>query len=152
MACSRRHCVSSQSIALAADNEALVEALREGNLHLFYTEDQPFGGFRQDASAVRRAGWAVRSQSVIRRVSAEILGHLSLLRRKGAYEWIERFGPARTYLVSRALTQAKATSAFDRIAACLGDPLPDVRFEAVTAVAALSDSPADVAERNLSTG
>src|SRR5688572_4841615 len=65
--------------ARAGYNEALLQALQAGNPHLFYSEEQPFGGFAQDAVAVRAAldGMADRDP-VIRRVSAEILGHLSL--------------------------------------------------------------------------
>ena len=47
----------------------------------------------------------------------------------------------------RALAHAKATSAFESIAASLLDPEPDVRFEAVAALAALTDSPVDLADR-----
>ena len=60
-------------------NEALVEALQAGNPHLFYSEEQPFGGFRQDAAAIRAALDGLNDRNpIIRRVSAEILGHLSV--------------------------------------------------------------------------
>ncbi len=60
-------------------NEALIEALQAGNPHLFYSEEQPFGGFRQDAAALRAAlNGLADPDPIIRRVSAEILGHLSL--------------------------------------------------------------------------
>jgi HEAT repeat protein len=130
-------------------NEALVEALRDGNPHLFYSEEQPFGGFQQDALAIRATldGLADRNP-IIRRVSAEILGHLSLPEAEGPLvNGLNDWDPLVRASCLRALTQAKAISALDRISICLRDPLPEVRFEAVTAVAVLSDSPADVAER-----
>lgn len=129
-------------------NEALVEALHEGNPHLFYSEEQPFGGFRQDALAIRAAldGLADRDP-VVRRVSAEILGHLSLPEAEGPLiRGLSDWDPPVRAACLRALTQAKATSALEGIIVLLRDPDPDVRFEAVTAVAALSNAPADVAE------
>ncbi len=60
-------------------NAALIDALRAGRPHLFFSEEQPFGGFHQDALAVETAVTGLHDpDSVIRRVSAEILGHLSL--------------------------------------------------------------------------
>lgn len=130
-------------------NEALVEALHEGNPHLFYSEEQPFGGFRQDALAVRAAldGLADRDP-IIRRVSAEILGHLSLPEAEGPLiQGLSDSDPLVRASCLRALTQARVTSALEQIAASLRDPEPDVRFEAVTAIAALGDSAGEVAER-----
>jgi CRP/FNR family cyclic AMP-dependent transcriptional regulator len=129
-------------------NEALVEALHEGNPHLFYSEEQPFGGFRQDAAAVRAALDGLNHPDpIIRRVSAEILGHLSL---PEAEETLIKGSNDSDALVRaaclRALAQAKATSAFDRIAAALQDPEPDVRFEAVAALSVLKDSSRDLPE------
>lgn len=129
-------------------NEALVEALHEGNPHLFYSEEQPFGGFRQDALAVRAALDGLTDRDpIIRRVSAEILGHLSLPEaQEPLIHGLRDPDPLVRASCLRALVQAKANAALDPIAACLRDPDPDVRFEAVTAFAALSDSPADVAD------
>src|SRR5215216_1752130 len=60
-------------------NNALIDALRAGRPHLFYAQEQPFGGFHQDAVAVQTTlHGLLDSDPVIRRVSAEILGHLSL--------------------------------------------------------------------------
>ena len=56
-------------------NEALVEALQAGNPHLFYSEEQPFGGFRQDAAAVRAVVNGLKDANpVVRRISARFLG------------------------------------------------------------------------------
>ncbi len=126
-------------------NEALIEALRAGNPHLFYSEEQPFGGFRQDATAIRAVLDGLNDQDpVIRRVSAEILGHLSIPEAEAAL--IDRVGdpdPLVRASCLRALAQAKATSASGRIAASLHDPEPDVRFEAVAALSALTQGSAD---------
>ncbi|MEO8356569.1 MAG: MFS transporter, partial [Chloroflexota bacterium] len=60
-------------------NHALIEALRAGRPHLFYSDEQPFGGFHQDAAAIQTSLNGLRDPDpAIRRVSAEILGNLSL--------------------------------------------------------------------------
>ncbi len=128
-------------------NEALIEALRAGNPHLFYSEEQPFGGFRQDASAIRAALAGMNDNDpVIRRVSAEILGHLSIPEAEATL--VYRLGDPDALVRAsclRALAQAKATSAIGRIAASLEDPEPDVRFEAIAALSALTQGSADFA-------
>lgn len=128
-------------------NDALIEALHEGNPHLFYSEEQPFGGFRQDAVAIRAtlAGLA-DPDPIIRRVSAEILAHLSLPEAEPALvHGLSDSDLLVRALSLRALTQAKATSAIGKITELLKDPEPDVRFEAITALTALSDSPFELA-------
>ena len=132
-------------------NEALVQALQDGNPHLFYGEEQPFGGFRQDAAAIRAALDGLKDRDpVIRRVSAEILGHLSLPQAEAAL--IEALNDSDALVRAsslRALAQSKVTSAVDRIRGSLGDREPDVRFEAVTALHALSNDPEILAEQIL---
>ncbi|HSL45179.1 MAG TPA: MFS transporter [Anaerolineales bacterium] len=130
-------------------NEALIQALRAGNPHLFYSEEQPFGGFRQDAVAIRAALEGMTDRDpVIRRVSAEILGHLSAPEAqealiKGLTDW-DAIVRATSL---RALTQMKATNATQRIVAALKAPEPDVRFEAVTSLAALTTAQADLVDQ-----
>jgi HEAT repeat protein len=127
-------------------NEALIEALQAGNPHLFYSEEQPFGGFREDAAAIRAAlNGLIDPDPILRRVSAEILGHLShpeaevpLLNGLSDSDMIVRAS------CLRALAQTKATSAIDQIAASLRDPEPEVRFEAVAALSALTVSPSQL--------
>jgi HEAT repeat protein len=127
-------------------NEALIEALHAGNPHLFYSEEQPFGGFREDAAAIRVAlNGLIDPDPILRRVSAEILGHLShpeaevpLLNGLRDSDVIVRAS------CLRALAQTKATSAIDQIAALLQDPEPEVRFEAVAALSALTVSPSQL--------
>jgi HEAT repeat protein len=126
-------------------NEALIDALRAGNPRLFYSEEQPFGGFRQDASAVRAALEGLNdTDPIVRRVSAEILGHLSIPEAEATL--IYRLGdpdPLVRASCLRALAQAKVASALGRIAASLEDPEPDVRFEAIAALSALTQGSAD---------
>lgn len=127
-------------------NEALIEALHAGNPHLFYSEEQPFGGFRQDAAAIHAAltGLADRDP-VIRRVSAEILGHLSLPEAEAPLLNGLR-DPDATVRASclRALAQMKSASTTSRVGASLHDPEAEVRFEAVGALATLPISPAQL--------
>ena len=135
-------CTFAMYRARAGYNEALLQALQAGNPHLFYSEEQPFGGFAQDAVAVRAAldGLADRDP-VIRRVSAEILGHLSLPDVEAALlqGLTDPDAQVRASCL-RALTQAKATAARQEIDPLLEDPEPEVRFEAVNALHALTDS------------
>src|SRR6266511_790992 len=129
-------------------NEALIEALQAGNPHLFYSEEQPFGGFRQDAAAVRAAlNGLADPDPIIRRVSAEILGHLSLPEAEAPllHGLNDRDALVRAFCL-RALAQTKTTSAIDRIAASVRDPEPDVRFEAVAALSGLAISPSQLEE------
>ncbi len=123
-------------------NIALVDALRAGRPNLFYGEDQPFGGFHQDGAAIQTALNGLHaSDPMIRRVSAEILGHLSLPESTNAL--INGLSDADSFVRAaslRALTSSKATPALLDIAASLSDPEPDVRFEAVSALSVLSAS------------
>ena len=130
-------------------NEALIEALRAGNPHIFYSEEQPFGGFQQDAAAIRAALAGLNDRDpVIRRVSAEILGHLSLPEAEPTL--IARLDDEDSLVRAsslRALAQAKASSALGKITASLQDPEPDVRFEAVAALSTLAQGATDVAHQ-----
>jgi HEAT repeat protein len=121
-------------------NQALIDALRAGRPHLFFSEEEPFGGFHQDALAVETAvnGLADRDP-VIRRVSAEILGHLSLPESTRALVGgVEDQDPLVRAACLRSLTRSGAASALLDIAASLNDPDSDVRFEAVSAISTLA--------------
>jgi HEAT repeat protein len=130
-------------------NEALIEALRAGNPHLFYSEEQPFGGFRQDASAIQAALDGLHDRNpAIRRVSADILGHLSIPEAEAALIRAVDDSDALVRASSiRALRQANATSTLGKIREALQDPEPDVRFEAVTALAALTHASGDLVDQ-----
>ncbi len=121
-------------------NNALINALRAGRPHLFYSEERPFGGFHQDALAVQTALGSLRDPDpIIRRVSAEILGHLSLPESTNALvDGLSDVDSLVRAACLRALSQSKATAALLDIAASLSDPEPDVRYEAVSALAVLS--------------
>ena len=124
-------------------NGALIEALRLGRPHLFYSQEQPFGGFHQDAAAAQTALQGLQdADPVIRRVSAEILGHLSLSESTSALvEGLRDDDALVRAACLRALAQSHSASALLDIAASLSDPEPDVRFEAVTASSALAGYP-----------
>jgi HEAT repeat protein len=123
-------------------NHALIEALRVGRPNLFYSEDQPFGGFHQDSAAVQTALKGFQDSSpIMRRVSAEILGHFTTSEATDAL--IHGLTDADLLVRAaclRGLTHSKATSALLDVAASLSDPEPDVRFEAVSALSVLSIS------------
>ena len=123
-------------------NNALIEALRAGRPNLFYGEEQPFGGFHQDSVAVQTAlNGLVDPNIIVRRVSAEILGHLSLPESTSALinGLSDRDSLVRAACL-KALSQSKATPALLDIAGALSDPEPEVRFEAVSALSILSAS------------
>ena len=123
-------------------NNALIDALRAGRPQLFYSEEQPFGGFHQDSVAVQTALKGLSdSDTIVRRVSAEILGHLSLPESTDALiNGLSDVDPLVRAACLRALSQSKAAPALLDIAASLSDPEPDVRFEAVSALSVLSAS------------
>ncbi len=144
-------CVFAIYRARRGYHEALIEALHAGNPHLFYSEEQPFGGFRQDAAAIRAALAGLTDRDPItRRIAAEILEHLSLPEAQEALvNGLSDPDPLVRASCLRALAQAKAVSALEEIVASLQDLEPDVRFEAVAALSALTVSPSAL-ERYLS--
>jgi len=121
-------------------NVALVDALRAGRPHLFFSEEQPFGGFHRDATAIQTALKGLHDPDpVVRHVSAEIVGHLSLPESTHALiDGLSDEDPLVRAACLRALSQSKASSALLDIAASFSDPEPDVRYEAVSALTALS--------------
>jgi len=133
-------CTYAISQARRGYNLALVDALRAGRPQLFFSEEQPFGGFRQDAFAMQAALDGLQnSDPLVRRVSAEIVGYLSLPESTNAL--IAGLSDADALVRSaslKALSQSKATPALLDIAASLSDPEPDVRYEAITTLTALS--------------
>ncbi|HET7090537.1 MAG TPA: HEAT repeat domain-containing protein [Anaerolineae bacterium] len=119
---------------------ALVDALHAGQPQVFFDEEEPFGGFRRDASAVSvAAAGLLHPETAVRRVSVEILGHLPL---PGASDALidalsDQDAEVRAAAL-HALACAKATPALLDIAACLNDPEPEVRTEAVDALSQLA--------------
>jgi HEAT repeat protein len=121
-------------------NAALIDALRAGRPHLFFSEEQPFGGFHQDVLAVQTAVSGLSDPDpVIRRASAEILGHLSLPESTSALvNGLEDRDPLVRAACLRSLARSGAAPALLDIAASLQDPEPEVRFEAVSAISHLA--------------
>jgi HEAT repeat protein len=128
---------------------ALVEALRAGYPLLFDTEDEPFGGFQRDATAVAAVVEGIHHPDpVVRRVSAEILGSLSVPEATDALvnALDDEDAQVRAALL-RSLAGSGAVSALLEVLLCLEDPSPEVREEAVKAVRTLSGYPRGVAVR-----
>lgn len=121
-------------------NLALVDALRAGRPQLFVSEEQPFGGIRQDALAVQTALNGLHDPDpIVRRASAEIVGHLSLPDSTEALlTGLSDASPLVRSATLKALSHSKATPALLDIAASLSDPEPDVRVQAIATLTALS--------------
>jgi HEAT repeat protein len=121
-------------------NASLVEALREGRPHLFFSGEKPFGGFQQDAAASRTALAGLRdADPKVRRASAEILGYLSLPDAEAALiGGLRDSDPSVRAACIRSLTRLGAAHYLLDIAASLSDPEPAVRLEAVSSLTALS--------------
>jgi len=133
--------------AMRAYGNALVDALREGRPQVFFADEAPFGGFQHDAAAVRAAVAGVASADrSVRRVSAEILGHLDA---PDATEALvralrDRDPPVRVTAL-RGLVRAGATGALLEVTGRLRDPEPIVRREALSALRGLAAYGAGVA-------
>ena len=123
-------------------NIALVDALRAGRPQLFLSEEQPFGGFGQDATAIQAALNGLQdSDPIVRRISTEIVGNLSIPESTNAL--INGLNDVDALVRSaslKALSNSKATPALLDIAASLSDPEPEVRTQAVTALTVLSST------------
>lgn len=120
--------------------DALVDALRAGRPQLFLSEEQPFGGFRHDATAVRTALNGLHdSDPVVRRVSAEIVGHLLPPEStKFLVTGLSDVDPLVRSASLKALSRSGATPALLDVAASLSDPEPDVRSQAIATLTDLS--------------
>lgn len=121
-------------------NQALLDALRAGRPTLFFSEEQPFGGFRQDAAAIQTALNGLRDPDpLVRRVSTEIVGNLALPEAApNLINGISDVDPLVRIASLKALSTSKAGSALLDIAASLSDPEPDVRHEAISSLMVLS--------------
>ena len=129
--------------AYQAYRGALAQALHAGQPHMFFSEEQPFGGYQNDASAVEVvvAGLSDSDPSV-RRVSAEILGNLPVPEASQALvDALDDPDPEVRAALLRSLAGAEATSALLEVAACLADSEPEVRLEAVETLHALAGYP-----------
>ena len=121
-------------------SRALVDALREGQPQLFYSEEQPFGGLHTDAKAVSTAIMGLSdSDAGIRRVSAEVMSHLPVPEASAALVNALMDEDMLVRIASlKGLTRARVISALLEIASCLSDPEPEVRLEAVDSLGQLA--------------
>ncbi|MEJ2303374.1 MAG: Npt1/Npt2 family nucleotide transporter [Anaerolineales bacterium] len=129
-----------------AYGQAVLEALRAGQPHLFFSQEQPFGGFRQDAAAINAVLAGIHSSEVsVRRVSAEILGNLSLPRAIDAIvtALVDEDATVRA-AVLRSIARANASSALLEVLVALDDPDPGVRLQGVETVRQLAGYPKGV--------
>ncbi|HLB48766.1 MAG TPA: HEAT repeat domain-containing protein [Anaerolineales bacterium] len=133
--------------AARAYGGALVAALRAGQPQLFFSQEEPFGGFRHDAAAVSVAVQSISDPDpAIRRISAEILGNLSVPRATGALVSALADPEAQVRAAAlKALARANATPALLDVSACLKDSEPEVRLQAVEAVRQLAGYPQGIA-------
>ena len=134
--------------ARRAYGPAVVEALRAGQSHLFFAEEEPFGGFQRDAGAVVAAVAGISHQDpTIRRVSAEVLGNLSVPEAIDAIvAALQDEDPSVRVTLLKAIAQTKAAPALLDVAACLNDPDGEVRQQAVATLEALAGYPQGLTE------
>ena len=125
---------------------ALVEALRAGQPQMFVSEEEPFGGFSTDATAVAAALKGMNDPDRLTRlVSIEILGHLSTPKViAGMVSALTDEDAMIRSSALRGLTHARASSALLEIAASLSDPEPEVRLQAVDSLRQLAQHPRGV--------
>jgi HEAT repeat protein len=126
--------------ALHAYRGALAQALQAGQPHVFFSEEEPFGGYQHDASAVDVVVEGMSDPDHgVRRVSADILGNLRVPKATQALvDAIEDPDPEVRAALLRSLARAGATSALLDVTACLADREPEVRLEAVETLYALA--------------
>jgi HEAT repeat protein len=129
--------------ARRAYNGALVEALRAGQPQVFFSEEEPFGGFQRDPAAVTVARIELLNpDAAIRRIAAEILGHLSAPQAVDALVGALHDSDLEVRVAAlRALARARASPALLDVAARLRDPEPVVRAHAAEALSRLTPYP-----------
>jgi len=123
-----------------AYREALGQALQAGHPQIFFSPEQPFGGFQRDAVAIAAAVNGVSDPDpAIRRVSAEILGNLEVPDAiPTLVSALQDPDPIVRAALLRSLGRAGAQEALLEIIAALDDPEPQVRLEAVQAARTLA--------------
>jgi len=128
-------------------SRALFDALRAGQPQMFFSEEQPFGGLHTDAAAVSIAIQGLRDPDAgVRRVSAEILGHLPTPEATTALvEALTDDDSAVKVAALNGLTGFHDSSALLEITTCLSDPEPEVRLTAIYSLGQLATSARGVA-------
>ncbi len=122
---------------------ALVDALRAGRPTLFTEEEEPFGGFQQDATTVEVALQGMtHSDPLVRRTAAEILGNLEGPRPQAALVAALDDQEEDVKVASlQSLARAGAAAAMLEVTAKLSDPEPEVRAQAIESLCALTHYP-----------
>ena len=129
--------------------DALVEALRAGNPDVFRLEEEPFGGFRNDAEAhaALMAG-AGDPDPTVRRVSMDILADVSGPDAETALlPGLSDADPEIRAAAVKGLARSTDPAVVRAIEPLLGDPEPEVRARAAAAgraVPALTEMAGDV--------
>jgi len=126
-----------------AYKQALVDALRAGRPTLFTAEEEPFGGFQQDATAVEAALQGLSDPDpLVRRTSAEVLGNLDEPRAEDALVSALDDNVSDVKVVAlQSLARAEVTSALLEIVARLGDLEAGVRAQAIETLCGLTRYP-----------
>jgi HEAT repeat protein len=127
----------------SAYKHSLVDVLRAGRPTIFATEDEPFGGFQQDATTVDVALNGISHEDpLVRRASVEILGNLDEPRVQDAL--VMALGdPDNDVKVAslQSLARAGAATAMLEVASHLDDPVTEVRAQAVETLSTLTRYP-----------
>lgn len=126
--------------ARGAYGQALVEALRAGRPQLFINEAANTGGSQLDATALDTVIKGISSpEAAVRRVSAEILGHLSIPKAVDTMvSALEDPDPAVRAALLQSLAKVEASEAILEVILALDDPNPEVRAQAVQTLDHLS--------------
>jgi HEAT repeat protein len=127
--------------------QALTQALRNGQPQVFYTEEEPFGGFQRDPMTLEalRGGLADPDPG-LRKLSAEILGHqpgAQVIRALTA-QLEDPDSDVRSACLAAIQEAFKRTPeerdlALAGTAACLSDPQPQVRCQALKTLRLLAN-------------
>lgn len=122
---------------------ALVDALRAGRPTLFTEEEEPFGGFQQDAATVEVALQGMtHTDPLVRRTSAEILGNLEGPRAQAALVAALDDLESDVKITSlQSLAHLQAAPAILEVVAKLDDPWAEVRAQAVETLCSLTGYP-----------
>ncbi len=140
--------------ARRAYHSALVEALRAGRPQVFFSEEEPFGGFRQDSAARLALLAGIRDEDrTIRRVSTEILSQVQIpeavpalieaLRDTDASVRVHALRALASTLASTiasTLAKGQAAGAVDGMLLLLTDHDPEVRMEALRSLSQMQIS------------
>jgi len=127
----------------SAYKAALVDSLRAGRPTLFTGEDEPFGGFQQDATTVEVAIQGMtHADPLVRRTSAEILGNLDEPRAQDALvNALDDLDSDVKVASMQSLARAGVPSAMLEVASRLNDSEADVRAQAIDTLCTLTKYP-----------